>query len=181
MPLRFQPLALLAIGLVYGGGIGFTLAAANNVALTGHDHGPAGHAHAASADVHDHHHGATVDVGGPNAPTLSARLHRDPVSGWNLHIETENFRFAPENAGRGDRPGEGHAHVYVDGEKIARLYGPWMHIASLPEDANVEVTLNSNDHAALSVADKPLRAHARISDASESAAAKPDHHSMKDH
>ncbi|MCY3830692.1 MAG: hypothetical protein OXF89_16305 [Rhodospirillaceae bacterium] len=35
-----RSLALLIIGLFFGGGIGFFLAAANNVALDGHHHPP---------------------------------------------------------------------------------------------------------------------------------------------
>ena len=53
--------------------------------------------------------------------------------------------------------GEGHAHVYVNGAKIARHYGPWMHIAAMPKGKNtVMVSLNSNDHRTLAVGDKPL-------------------------
>jgi len=41
---------------------------------------------------------------------------------------------------------------------IARIYGVWMHIASLPEGAVVEVTLNANDHRQLAVGDQPIKA-----------------------
>jgi hypothetical protein len=41
----------------------------------------------------------------------------------------------------------GHAHLYVDGQKIARLYGNWFHISELPKDAkSLEIILNSNNH-----------------------------------
>lgn len=44
-------------------------------------------------------------------------------------------------------PGEGHAHLYVDGQKIARLYGKWYHIEELsPGQHEITVTLNANDH-----------------------------------
>ncbi len=175
MAIRIQPLALLALGLIYGGSIGFTLAAANNVGFDGHDHG-AGAAHGATATPRAHDHDTTLDVSGPNAPTLAAGLTPDPVAGFNLHLQTANFRFAPENAGRGDRPGEGHAHVYVNGEKIARLYGPWMHIADLPPDATVAVTLNSNDHATLAVVGKPVRAELTAPAATTPSSAHKGHH-----
>ena len=54
--------------------------------------------------------------------------------------------------------GEGHAHVYVNGTKIARLYGTWMHIGSLPPgDVEVRVALSSNDHKALAVNGQPVQ------------------------
>jgi hypothetical protein len=146
-----RSLAMLAIGLAFGGGIGFVVAAVYGVTLDGHDH--AGHGGAAAAQGGDEHeHGEPIPVPlGPATPTLAATLTPDPLSGWNLHVETSHFRFTPENAGAPHVPGEGHAHVYVDGDKIARLYGSWMHIPALPPGATVEVKLNANDHRPLAV------------------------------
>ena len=39
------------------------------------------------------------------------------------------------------------AHLYINGEKVARLYGPWYHIAYLEPGKNeILVTLNANNH-----------------------------------
>jgi len=154
-----RTLAIFIIGLGLGGGIGFLSAAANNVAFEGHDHGAHDHA-APHENMHDHDHHMTMDLPADSAASLSIEILPDPVSGWNLHLQTEAFRFAPEHAGAAHVLGEGHAHVYVDGVKIARLYGNWMHITNLPEAAVVEVTLNSNDHKTLSIAGEALRATA---------------------
>ncbi|MCX2721472.1 hypothetical protein [Roseibium salinum] len=169
-----RSLALFAIGLIFGGGIGFVVAAGNGITLDGHDHGDpaAHHSPAISANAvagqntghagHDHEELLSV-AEGPGAPTLDISLTPDPSSGWNLHIETGNFRFAPEHASTAHVAGEGHAHVYVNGEKIARQYGSWLHLPSLPEgEAVVEVILNSNDHRTLAVAGKPLRASVTV-------------------
>ena len=79
------------------------------------------------------------------------------MSGWNLHIETENFSFSPENASLAHIDGEGHAHVYINGVKLGRFYGPWVHLDDLPEgEVTVEVTLNANDHRFLAVGDVAL-------------------------
>lgn len=57
------------------------------------------------------------------------------------------------------KPGEGHAHVYVNGAKIGRLYGPWLHLPNLPKgEVTVEVTLNANDHRPLAVNGAPITA-----------------------
>ncbi len=156
-----RAVALLIIGLVFGGGIGFILAAANGVTLDGHDHatdhgqGKGAHSdHKSDDSAHDH--SKTRDITGP-APTLAIDLLRDPVSGWNLHIMTTNFTFSPSSAGAAHVNGEGHAHIYANGAKIARVYGPWFHIAALPEgQVDLSVTLNSNDHSTLAVAGTPL-------------------------
>lgn len=149
-----RSLGLLLIGLLLGGGIGFFLAAANNVALDGHHHPAAAHAG----------HEGTIDLpDGPDAPTLDFRAVRDAASGWNLHIVTTGFRFAPERVNRPHRAGEGHAHVYVDGRKIARIYGPWFHLGALPRGrVTLGVTLNANDHSGLAVAGRPLKAEKTV-------------------
>ena len=100
---------------------------------------------------------------GPQAPSLVLEIQKDPVAGWNLHVGTENFRFSPENASGDHVSGEGHAHVYVNGEKLARLYGNWIHIGQLPKGSvTVSATLNSNDHRALEVGGKPLKAEITV-------------------
>jgi len=69
------------------------------------------------------------------------------MAGRNLEIITENFRFAPEHAGSENVAGEGHAHLYIDGKKIARVYGPWFYIPEPgPGTHSVRVTLNANSH-----------------------------------
>lgn len=117
--------------------------------------------HAAHAG-HDHDRMVSVPAG-PDAPTLEIEIAPDPETGWNLRIYVSNFRFAPEHASTEHHRGEGHAHVYVNGNKLARVYGSWFHIAELPQGANeIMVTLNTNDHAVLAVDDKPVRAMAMV-------------------
>ncbi|WP_269584791.1 hypothetical protein [Roseibium sp. Sym1] len=167
-----RSLALFVIGLVFGGGIGFVTAAGYGVTLDGHDHGdPSAHAVAQqSPDNHSghemagHNHDELVSVAaGAGAPSLEISLSPDPATGYNLHVMTQNFTFTPGHASQDHVPGEGHAHVYVNGEKLGRLYGAWMHLSSLPENATVEVTLNSNDHRMLAVDNQPLKASVTVS------------------
>ena len=61
-----------------------------------------------------------------------------------------NFTFAPQNVDGEPVDGEGHAHLYVDDVKVARVYGEWFHLDSLPEDAQqVYVSLYANNHQPL--------------------------------
>ena len=111
-------------------------------------------------------HGS-IDVSGEAAaPQVDLIVHQDPMVGRNLQLITKNFRFAPENASGKHVAGEGHAHLYVNGTKVGRLYGPWYHISSLPDGrVDIRVTLNSNDHRDLAVGGKIVEASVTVGDA----------------
>jgi len=166
-----RSIPMLLIGLVFGGGMGFVVAAANGITLNGHDHGGHGHgSHGAGAASHgpEHDHGAPIDLATGSA-AVSARLEPDSVSGWNLFVASRGFCFAPGHAGLSHRPGEGHAHLYLNGAKIARLYGPAHHLDDLSPGDRLRVELNSNDHHPLHVAGRPLAVELTL--AEDSAAA----------
>ena len=61
----------------------------------------------------------------PSPPTLDIAIQPDPVGGWNLNLKTTNFTFDAAAAGRDNAEGYGHAHVYVNGMKLGRVYGDW--------------------------------------------------------
>lgn len=151
-----RAVAMLVIGLVLGGGLGFAIAAGNAITLDGHDHGdPAHHGGAAG---HDHAAMVPLDLpSGPQAPAVRIALTPDRDAGWTLHVEADRFRFAPERAGAEPRTGEGHAHLYVNGAKTARLYGAWTHLDTLPRGAaTVTVALYANDHRPIHVDGAPV-------------------------
>lgn len=156
-------LGLSLITFTFGGLLGFLIAAGNGITLDGHDHATGHHGHHGTADHSANDaaqhgakgHGADHDKplhldGGQVVPALTIALHRDPVSGYNLQVLTKDFDFVPAQAGARHVDGEGHAHLYIDGKKLARLYGEWFHIAALPAEAKMlKVTLNSHDHRPL--------------------------------
>ena len=150
---------LFLIGLIFGGGAGFLLATSQEVTLEGHGHD---HGDPAQHSAASHQHGAPLVIAAGET-TLALDVQPDPMGGWNLHIQTGGFRFAPEHASGPHVPGEGHAHVYANGEKIARAYGPWMHIAELPAGrVEISVTLNTNDHRPLSAEGRMLEATSTV-------------------
>ncbi len=96
---------------------------------------------------HSHHDPIEVPEGTP-VPTLRVEVLEDPKSGYNLRLDTTNFTFAPEHVSTDPVPGEGHAHLYIDGEKITRLYGPWYNLPELtPGTHEIRVELSNNNHA----------------------------------
>jgi len=161
------------ICLFFGTGFGFLLAAVNEVTLSGHDHAdPLAHGHGAAVGsvglpigpddicmaTNGHGHGLREIAGQGPAPTLALELHPDTGNDMNLRILTTHFRFTPERVNGPHVHGEGHAHIYVDGVKIARSYGPWFQLTNLPSGAVVHVTLNANSHEELAVDGKPVAA-----------------------
>ena len=58
----------------------------------------------------------------PVSVEISAAV--EPNGGVNVVIDTENWRWAPDEIDKDHVPGSGHAHIYVNGEKIDRVYGP---------------------------------------------------------
>ncbi|MFW2590221.1 hypothetical protein [Sagittula sp. SSi028] len=83
-------------------------------------------------------------------PTITHLVFPDEMDGYNVQILTRNFTFTPSAINKDVVANEGHAHLYINGEKISRVYGNWMHIPSsfLVTGANaVSVTLNANDHS----------------------------------
>ncbi|MBA4495381.1 ZIP family metal transporter [Paenactinomyces guangxiensis] len=118
-----------------------------------------------SADSHQHHHAVqpVVIPNGTVPPAVSLQVKKDSESGWNIHIQTKHFRFAPEHLNEPTRMGEGHAHLYVNGKKAARLYSPWYHLQELaPGTHEIRVELNSNQHAPFVYQGKKIEASATI-------------------
>lgn len=112
--------------------------------------------------AHDHskHQHGQIEANNysPTIPSVSFTVTPDAMSGWNVHIKTENFSFAPEKVNQDATANEGHAHIYVDGYKIARLYGAWYHLKKLtPGEHTVTVSLNANDHSEWSHQGKTIK------------------------
>ena len=111
-------------------------------------------------DMHDQ----LIEIeAGQDPPAVAIALLKDPVKGWNVQLTTENFEFAPASAGLEPEPGKGHAHLMIDGKKVARLYGHWHHLPNLPAGKHeILVTLNANNHAGLAVNGRPIQASTEI-------------------
>lgn len=93
------------------------------------------------------HSGQVIVSDSAAVPEVELNIKEDTLSGWNIHLQTRHFRFTPEKFGQAHVVGEGHAHLYLDGKKIARIYNSWYHLNELlPGMHTLSVTLNSNNH-----------------------------------
>ena len=157
-PSVFLGLALLAAALLVGGCAG---------GEEEHDHSTHSHDEEASSSGagmampegggHAEGHAATAVIQAAQGMSVALRIEPDAVDGVNITLLPEGFTFAPENVNGDHVPGEGHAHIYVDGVKVTRLYGPHYHLAGLaPGEYEVRVTLNANTHAEYAHGDRTV-------------------------
>ena len=105
-----------------------------------HDHGESSSDHHAMAEDY-----GTIESEVPISIGFTTEV--DDHGGVDVQITTEGWLWTPDNVDGEHVPGEGHAHIYVDGVKIDRVYGPSYHLDGLePGERQVRVTLNSNSH-----------------------------------
>ena len=151
-------------------GLNFHIFAAGNApadggGTPGGDNGSAANAHDANSHGANGH-GADGHGGDSHGPlesevpvSVGIAATTDDAGGVNVHIATEGWRWAPENVNEAHRPGEGHAHIYVDGTKINRSYGPDYYLSGLAAgERRIRVTLNANSHQELTRDGQPLEA-----------------------
>ncbi|GAE46128.1 hypothetical protein JCM21738_2991 [Mesobacillus boroniphilus JCM 21738] len=95
---------------------------------------------------------------GNKIPSVNISVNQDMSGTWLLSVDTTHFNFAPQKVGSADPSfNEGHAHIYVNGKKINRLYGHFYNLDTLKKGENeIMVTLNSNNHGILSYEGKPI-------------------------
>jgi hypothetical protein len=117
-------------------------------------------------DDHSHDEATPVEFVG-DAPTIGLEVVEDPKSGWNAFITLDGMRLSPEHASTDHVDGEGHLHIYANGQKLGRLYGTATHIAALPEgDVEISVVAYTNDHNPYVVDGQPISAAATVTVAS---------------
>ncbi len=97
-------------------------------------------------------HGGSLNVPAEGAPELSIALFSLARGGYILRLRVANFTFAPDSVDQPAMPNEGHAHLYIDGEKIGRVLGEWHRLENLPKGAEtLTVKLTANDHRVFTV------------------------------
>lgn len=133
----------MMISLLLGAGLGF------GVAQLSSDDEPSS---AAAETAMSHSHDMKYEVSAKDAPKVEFVVTEDKKSGYNIKVLATDFVFTPENVNGENVMGEGHAHLYIDGEKVARLYSPYYHWdGSFEGTKEFKVTLNANDHSEYAV------------------------------
>lgn len=103
------------------------------------------------------HHEKTIEA--PPGLSVSVTVAPDDESGANLSIATTGLTFAPDKVDQPHVPGEGHAHVYVDGVKLGRVFANDHYISDLdPGERAIRITLNANSHEQYAIGGHPVEA-----------------------
>ena len=84
-------------------------------------------------------HPALVDMVHPTralpdalpVPGIALEISADTMDGFNLTLQLENYSLMPPAAASTGklRNVEGHAHLYINGIKIQRVYGMHLHLS----------------------------------------------------
>lgn len=120
----------------------------------------------------DHSHIPIAIPDGTAAPRLSViALTPDIMSGYNLTLKSENYEFMVPPQGLtmeemmvpfvNPQTGfaQGHAHLYINGEKIRRVYGERLHLPAAlfkPGMNQLNITLNNHAHMYWTYDDKEI-------------------------
>jgi hypothetical protein len=137
--MNIRTIGALLVGIVIGGST--ILAIKSQLARM--------HAHMPAMDMHHSHGTLEVEKGAP-VPQVKLEVSKDEKDGYNVHVIVANYTFTPEKVNAKPQANEGHAHVFVNGEKVYRLYGPWIHLPGklfAKQENEISVTLNANDHS----------------------------------
>ncbi|HMU69412.1 MAG TPA: hypothetical protein PKC38_05365, partial [Chitinophagales bacterium] len=90
-------------------------------------------------------------------------ITKDAKDGYNIHFNTTNFQFAPDKVNTEHVMGEGSINLFINGDKVARVYGEWYHIdIAAPGTYEVVATLNSNELSDYCIRGTPISAREKI-------------------
>jgi hypothetical protein len=103
------------------------------------------------------------EIAQESAPKATLDIQKDPTGGFNVQVVTSNFVWRPEMASMQHVPGEGHAHVYLDGRKIMRIYNEWFHLntyqfSTRAGEQLLSIEFVGNDHAPYTIQGLPVGA-----------------------
>ena len=132
-----------------------------------HGHGEQEAATAPSEGSHSssgHHHSTEPGTIESEVPiSISFTTEVDDHGGVDIQITTEGWLWTPDNVDGEHVTGEGHAHIYVDGVKIGRIYGPTYYLEGVEAgERQVRISLNSNSHDELTYDGNAVEAIASV-------------------
>ena len=103
------------------------------------------------------------EIAQETAPRATLDIQKDPTGGFNVQVITSKFVWRPEMASMQHVPGEGHAHVYLDGRKIMRIYNEWFHLntyqfSTRSGEQLLSIEFVGNDHSPYTIQGVPVGA-----------------------
>jgi uncharacterized protein (TIGR03437 family) len=113
-------------------------------------------------------------LAGQQPRIVSLNVTPDPLGGFNVLADVENLTFAPQSASQPHVPGEGHLHIYVDGQRVGRMYAESFYLGPLSAGQHeILVEVSGNDHVIYGVGGTPIDVTTTINAGSPLAASVP--------
>ncbi|CAL9273152.1 hypothetical protein SUDANB5_01608 [Streptomyces sp. SudanB5_2050] len=119
------------------------------------------------------------EVDAERAPEVGIEVQPAADDSWDVRLTVRDFRFSPAGTETVAVPGRGLAHLFLDGELIARLHGPdhRLEAALVPRGTHqLTVRLYADDGTVWAVDGEPVESTADItaSDAEPTGATRPE-------
>jgi hypothetical protein len=91
-------------------------------------------------------------------PSVWMDIKPDLKDGYNIRFIPTNFKILPEKVNTMHVMGEGCINLYINGEKVARVYGEYYHIDLEPGEYEIMATLLSNELTEYTFRAEPISA-----------------------
>ncbi|MCZ9352472.1 hypothetical protein NGM36_22295 [Streptomyces mutabilis] len=119
------------------------------------------------------------EVDAEQAPEVGIEVQPAGDDSWDVRLTVRDFRFSPAGTAAGAVAGRGLAHLFLDGDLITRLRGPYHRLdaALVPRGTHqLTVRLYADDGTVWAVDGKPVESTADItaSDAEPTEATQPE-------
>lgn len=82
-----------------------------------------------------------------DAPSISLEIE-ETTEGAVLELDTKHFELVRDSGGDADFQ-EGHAHLYVNGEREGRIFAASYPLGDVKEDLEIRVVLSTHSHEVL--------------------------------
>lgn len=102
--------------------------------------------------------GNHVEIAGyESIPEITMDMSQDEDGKYVVTIDTDNFTWAEEGTIASTDLAQGHAHIYIDGEKLSATYAPEYELPEMEAGVyEVSVSLVSADHRELLLNNIPI-------------------------
>ncbi|GFE66728.1 DUF305 domain-containing protein [Litoreibacter roseus] len=101
----------------------------------------------------------------PDQPEPQIDVHLTKADGktWDLHIDARHFTFSAVCTTDAESGSIGHAHIYIEGKKVAAAYAPVVSLGDLPAGQHVlRIVLQAQDHRTIVGVNGPITKEIRI-------------------
>ncbi|MDG9718112.1 hypothetical protein [Streptomyces sp. DH24] len=103
------------------------------------------------------------EIGGEHAPRIGIEVQPEDDGSWDVRLRLRDFRLSPPGERARAVPGQGLAHLYVDGRLVTRLHTREHRLPAVPRGTHhVTARLYADDGTVWAVDGEPVESTAAI-------------------